>query len=164
MSWMYQLHMCYAWYSTLAVLCIVATLAFGGWEGCTLCFAACVVDVFECGSKESLSSFHTELLLKRIRCVPFWEHAGQSPGCLSVLHMLTVWFPPNQFISLHWNAKQHMKSFKSVFLYIFSTSDWWGMSSATQFLHVYVLILVICSWNISRVGNSTFLTKTFKIP
>lgn len=103
--------------SCLCVLWPPWLLGAGKVAHCAL--PACVVDVFECGSKESLSSFHTELLLKRIRFVPFWEHAGQSPGCLSVLHMLTVWFPPNQFISLHWNAKQHIWNHLKVFFYIY---------------------------------------------
>lgn len=166
MSWMYQLHMCYTWYSTWAFFVYCGHLGFRGlgWlhivhclpEQCMLwmwikgshchlflywVLTEAKLDVFRLGNMQYNSSIFSDgycspnrerkkvwfMFISEIRCVDldratrnFLERKIYSnispkigeqalvPECLSVLHMLTEWALPHQFISLHCNTKQHI--------------------------------------------------------
>lgn len=180
MSWEYQLHMCYAWYSTWAFFVYCGHLGF--WGLGRLHIVHCLPEYSSCFWMRIKGIIVFFFILSsywgKIRCVPFGEHAVQLhsvmdtveqtqrkkmrfmfcsknlmiwcvdlfrasrnhkvlekkilpnvshtmreqaliPEYLSVLHMLTVWFLPNQFISFHCNAKQHIWNHLKVFFYSF---------------------------------------------
>lgn len=69
MSWMYQLHMCYAWYSTWVFFVYCGHIGFSGglWGSCILCVrAACELHVFlGVDQRNHCHLFHADFFLRQ---------------------------------------------------------------------------------------------------